>query len=362
MGRALLTGLLGLALAAVGVGFGASALILPGCALVILAAASVVWAALAGRGRLERRIGVAEVVEDEPCPVILDARLLLPSPPGSEVVEPMAVEASRPVGWGRTHRLETEVRFPRRGRHLLEPARFVVREPLGIASRQIRSHAGQEVLVLPRIEAVHPARSGGPRLSTLARVSQAGAEDGPRVDFDTLREAPPETPVTRIHWPAVARTGTLVELSLLAQIDRRPLVVLDASSPSSEEALDSAVRAAASLCVALARIGGCDLLLPGERRPSHVDAALAAWPTMHAHLALVEAGGHAMVPSRLGRPGAIFWVAAHHGENGLPRNLARSASSASFLVTPGPATATSAFTVAGCHGRRLGARASRRAA
>jgi uncharacterized protein (DUF58 family) len=362
VGRALLTGLLGLALAGVGVGFGASALVLPGCALVVLALTAAGWAALAGRGRLERRIGVAAVIEDERCPITLDARLLMPSSPGSEIVEPLAEAPGRSVGWGRTHRLETEARFPRRGRQVLEPARFVARDPLGVASRAIRSPSGQEVLVLPRIEAVRPTRAGVDNISALSRLSGEGLEDGPRVDFDTLREARPETPVTRIHWPAVARTGTLVELGLLVQIDRRPLVVLDPSSPSSVEALDCAVRAAASLCVSLARAGGCDLLLPGERRPAHVDATLAAWPTMHAHLALVEAGGHTVVPTRLGRTGAIFWVSAPGAEDDgadIPRSLARGATC--FQVTPGPATASSAFTVAGCHGRRLG-RASRRAA
>lgn len=362
MGRALLTGLLGLALAGVGVGFGASALVLPGCALVVVALIAAGWAALAGRGRLERRIGVAAVIEDERCPITLDARLLLPSPPGSEIVEPLAGASGRPVRWGRVHRLETEARFPRRGRHVLEPARFVACDPLGVASRAILSSPGQDVLVLPRIEAVRPTRAGVDHLSALSRLSRDDREDGPRIDFDTLREARPETPVTRIHWPAVARTGTLVELSLLVQIDRRPLVVLDASSPSSVDALDCAVRAAASLCVSLARAGGCDLLLPGEQRPAHVDATLAAWPPMHAHLALVEAGGHAVVPTRLGRTGAIFWVSSHGAEGdeaAIPRSLARSVTC--FQVTPGPATASSAFTVAGCHGRRLG-RASRRAA
>jgi uncharacterized protein (DUF58 family) len=359
--RALLTGLLGVLLAAVGAAFGASALLLPGCSLVILVVGSVVWAALAGRGRLVRRIASERVVEEEPCPVILEARTLLPSPAGSEIVEPLAEDGRRPVRWGRRHRFETEVRFPRRGRHLLEPARLIARDPLGVASRELRSAPGQAVLVLPRIEAVRTARPSGGALSALSRLSESASNDGPRVDFDTLRDARPETPVTRIHWPAVARTGQLVELTLLAQIDRRPVVVLDATSPSSPEALDSAVRAAASLCVAFARAGGCDLLLPGERRPSYVDATLAAWPGLHVHLALVEAGGQPSVPSRLGRAGAVFWVTAHPELGSLPPSLARSTSSACYLVAPGPADAASAFTVAGCQGRRLG-RVARRAA
>ena len=52
-----------------------------------------------------------------------------------------------------------------------------------------------------------------------------------------------------------------------------------------------AVRAAASLCVHLAREGGCALLLPGDRRPVDIGHDLGAWPALHARLALVEAGG-----------------------------------------------------------------------
>jgi uncharacterized protein (DUF58 family) len=358
--RALLIGLLGLLLAAVGAVFGASAMLLPGCALVILALAGAVWATLAGIGTLERRVGSTQVVENEPCSLVLEARTLLPSPPGSEIIEPLAAGGAQSARWRRRQGVETVVRFPRRGRHQLEPARLIARDPLGVASRELRSAPGEEVLVLPRIEPVTTTRGGGGQLHALSRLSESASEEGPRVDFDALREARLETPVTRIHWPAVARTGQLIELTLLAQIDRRPVVVLDAASPTSPEALDSAVRAAASLCVAFARAGGCDLLLPGERRPSHVDSTLAAWPTLHVHLALVEAGGHPVLPSRLGRAGAVFWVSAHETGGGIPSSLAR-ITSACYLVTPGPATAASAFTVAGCHGRRLG-RATRRAA
>ena len=53
------------------------------------------------------------------------------------------------------------------------------------------------------------------------------------------------------------------------------------------------MRAAASLVHALARAGGCGLLLPGERRPPTVEGDRGAWPLAHARLALVTAGGAA---------------------------------------------------------------------
>jgi uncharacterized protein (DUF58 family) len=245
---------------------------------------------------------------------------------------------------------------------VLEPARLVVRDPLRIAAHTLRSAEGQDVLVLPRIEPVRVFARSGARAGTLARASAQPAEDGPRIELDTLREAPPGAPAARIHWPAVARTGKLMERSLLPETDRRPLVVLDAVQPSSAEALDSAVRAAASLCVALARAGGCDVLLPGERRPAHVDAVLAAWPTLHARLALVEEGPSPVLPARFARAGAVFWVTGREAGRAaayVPPALARASGAGRFLVEPGEARRGAVFTVAGCAGRRLD-RAGRR--
>ena len=365
MGRALLIGLLGGLLVAAGVALGPLPLLVPGLALVVLAVGAVGWVLLAARGRVERRLGRARVVEDEPLPVVVEAATAMPVP-GSELVEPLAPGPGEPVGTRRRQRLETEVRFPRRGGHRLEPARLVVRDPLRIAGHVLRSPEDQEVLVLPRIEPVRVAARGGARAGTLARASAQPAEEGPRIELDTLREAPEGAPAARIHWPAVARTGKLIERTLLPETDRRPLVVVDAAEPSSTEALDMAVRAAASLCVVLARAGGCDLLLPGERRPSHVDAVLSAWPTLHARLALVAAGPSPILPARFARTGAVFWVTgrvAGSGGGRVPPTLARAAGSARFLVEPGPsmAGASAAFTVAGCSGRRLD-RPSRRVA
>ena len=81
----------------------------------------------------------------------------------------------------------------------------------------------------------------------------------------------------------------MLERRLTADADSAPLVILDATRPPSEEALDRAVRAAASLCVHLGRRSGCALLLPGDRRPTALAHDMAAWPALHARLALVTA-------------------------------------------------------------------------
>ena len=123
-----------------------------------------------------------------------------------------------------------------------------------------------------------------------------------------------------------------------------------------------AVRAAASLAHALARAGGCALLLPGDRRPATLTPDMAAWHALHARLALVKPAGARPSLALARRAGAVIWVSAR-GE--APRDLARMARGGGWLVTPldlaAPGTPI-AFTVAGCAGRRLGRVARRSAA
>ena len=147
-----------------------------------------------------------------------------------------------------------------------------------------------------------------------------------------------------------------MERRLIPDADSRPLVVLDPRRPASEEALDAAVRAAASLAVHLAREGGCSLLLPGDRRATEIDPELRSWPQQHVRLALVEAGDGAPFAGRLERLGAILWVTAAPGAD-APPGLKRAAAGARYVVTPEPiAGRAAAFEVAGCQAYRVGAR------
>ena len=351
---------LGAVMVLAGFAFGPTPLLVPGVGLVVLGVACGAWVAAAARGEIERRLGSARVVEDAPCPLHLELRTPLAPPPGSELVEPLASDELPPaLDWRRrVQHFRTEALFPRRGLVRPEPARLIVRDPLGLACRELRSPV-RKVLVLPRTEPVRAAARASGRASAPA-ANAAAASDGAEIEVHSLREAPPGASATRIHWPAFARTGTLIERTLRSESDRRPLVVLDAARPASTEALDSAVRAAASICLWLAHNRGCDLLLPGERRPATVDVGLVAWPALHARLALVEAGGAAPAVERLGR-GTVFWVTAS-AASGPPRGLLRAAASARYLVVPGPPSAAAVFEVAGCHGRRLARAATRTAA
>jgi len=359
------------ALVVAGLFFDSPALLVPGIALVVLVGGAWGWAALAARSaQVERPEGPPSVIEDEPYPLrILIRRGAVP--PRGELTDPL-LERPVPVGAlarERVSQVSLSVSFPRRGRRRLEPAKLVVRDPLGLHSREVRSEDGGELLVLPRVEPVRAPGDGGGGAgegdaAELGEGAGASALDTRAIDFeiDGLRPYREGSPASRIHWPAVARTGELLERRLAAGGDQSPLVVLDARSPEDEESLDMAVRAAGSLCVHLARTaGGCALLLPGERRPLAVDPELRSWPVAHARLAFVEAGAAAPPVARAGHTGAIVWVSARGGRP--PRAARGSAAPISFLVSPHPLPGVPVrFTVAGCHGQSLAAAGRRRPA
>jgi uncharacterized protein (DUF58 family) len=252
--------------------------------------------------------------------------------------------------------MRVAVTFERRGKRALEPARLVIRDPFGLLEREVEAGAGQVVLVLPRIEPVLAA-GGGAGASPDARAAVRPAEASAEIEMESLRPYREGAPASRIHWPTVARVGTLMERRLLADSDSQPLVVVDPTQPTDATSLDMAVRAAASLCVHLARGGACSVLLPGDRRAADLGSDLGGWPALHARLALVEAASGAPAARLEGRRGAIFWVTARQG---LPRALER-VQAERYLVSPSVRRGDAAFTVAGCGGVALG-RGARRAA
>lgn len=348
---------LGVAMAVTAAAFGSPSLYVPGFALVLLGLAAAIWVPLAARGAaLSREIGPATVEEGREWPLDIRARTGMLPAPGGELREPL-LRGGLGMAGRQSRRIRVKVTFERRGRRDLEPSRLAISDPLGLVERHLDSGAGQHVLVLPRIEPVVAARGearGRPHGAIGARPAEAAAE----IEMESLRPYREGTPASRIHWPTVARTGALMERRLLADSDARPLVVLDPTHPRDDEALDMAVRAAASLCVHLAKRGGCALLLPGDRRAAELEPDLGGWPPLHARLALIDAAAGAPNARLEARRGAVFLVTA--GERSrLPRTLERLPTER-YLVSPGEA-AGAAFAVAGCSGVPL-RRGMRRAA
>ncbi len=312
--RAPATAALGAALTLVGLGFGLAAALVCGIALLVLAVGAVAWVELATvGGRLERRPGPGRLEESEPYPLRLALRRTLLPPPGGELIDPL-LDRSVPVGPRWARRVERDVWLESPGRRRLAPARLVVRDPLGLWRRSLQSERADDLVVLPRVDPVRRIGAGAePRGQSAGSgsASDATSRRGGLAQFevDGLRPYRDGSPASRIHWPAVARTGQMIERRLIAGGEPRPLVVLDPRGGTEPAHVQRAMRAAASLCVELARAGGCDLLVPGERRPLPIDPALRAWPEAHVRIAVSDPAAGPMLPAGM-RGGAVLWVTA----------------------------------------------------
>jgi uncharacterized protein (DUF58 family) len=359
MSRARPVILLGIGFVLAGAAFDSASLYVPGIGLVLLALGALAWVELsANRARLELAPGPPTVVEGDPYPVRVDVRagaVPLRAELNHPVLEgPAGVWINRPRA---TRHIRTEASFPRRGRQSLGPVSLVIRDPLHMHRRELEG-ATHDLLVLPRIEPIRGTDDGGGERGEDLLDRFVWGSGGPGLDvsaidveIDGVRPYRDGTPASRIHWPTVARSGEVVERRLVAGGTEAPLVVLDATHAPTDEALDCAVRAAASLCLHLARGGGCTLLLAGDRQPQRIDRQLRAWPSAHARLALVEAGSAAPALARQAT-GTVFWVTAAPPSRALTRTGAR----AFCVVTPHPAPSRATlFEVAGCCGQVLGA-------
>jgi uncharacterized protein (DUF58 family) len=355
--RAPATAALGAAFTLVGLGFGLAAALVCGIALLALAIGAVAWVegATIG-GRLERQPGPGRLEESEPYPLRLALRRALLPPPGGELTDPL-LDLNVPVGPRWPRHLEREVWLESPGRRRLPPARLIVRDPLGLWRRELESDRTDDVVVLPRVD---PVRWTGPgaeprgQSAGTGSASDATSRRGGLAQFevDGLRPYRDGSPASRIHWPAVARTGQMIERRLIAGGEPRPLVVFDPRGGTSTNGghkhrrrvdVERAMRAAASLCVALARAGGCDLLVPGERRPLPIDPALRAWPEAHVRIAVSDPEAGPMLPAGM-RGAAVLWVTAG---SSLPPSLRR-LRPGSFLITPRGSRRAAAFRVSGC--------------
>lgn len=358
LGPALRTGLLGAVLVLAAAVLDAEPLYVPGFTFVSVAAIATALVLLGARGlTVTRTVGATRVVEGDPLEVVVEVsagRAVLP--PGR--VHDDLLPGPAPLAAGRrTTRVRADVQFSRRGRWTLDPSRVVVRDPLGLASRVVRATGSQEVLVLPRVEPVTLVATGGDGSGLgLSRRTRAALADVRLEGIGPLRTG---TPASRIYWPSIARLAEPQERRLHDDGDRLPLIVLDPRTATDDDPsqatadVDAAVRAAASLVVHLARAGGCDVLVPGDRRPTRVEPTLGGWARLHVRLALVEAGDAPALAAVQARLGPIIYVSARRRRR-APRALRNAPGGGRVLVVPGGMEGRRAtFSVAGCTGHEL---------
>ncbi len=338
---------LGVLLLVVAGTFDAEPLYVTGSALALLGLGAAAWIGAGAWGaQIQRELGARSVLEEQPLEVRIRATAgRIPLPPGwidePLLPEPVRFRAGRPAA-----RVRVEVTFGRRGRRRLAPPALVLRDPFGLAQRVVTGHGTDEILVLPRVLPVRATAGGGDATPAHARAALIAAAE---TELDGLREHRPGSPASRIHWPALARGHGLMERKLISEADSRPLVVLDPRAPASQDALDGAVRAAASLTVHFARRSGCSLLLPGDRRAHVIEKDLLAWPAAHVRLALLdESTGPSLVAAQ-NRRGLVVLVAARPIDR-PPRGLGRTPGGC-ILVIPGALpNRRPVLEVAGCQG------------
>jgi uncharacterized protein (DUF58 family) len=347
--RSLQLGLLGAAMCLFAAAFAVAALYVPGVTLLLIALASAVLVHLAARrARVELDLTADRVQEGEQ--ITVTARVsggVAPACRGTLRVLPGAPPVR--MDW---HSRSTEqlLRTVRRGRTTVGPATASWADPFHLCSSERRS-SSRELLVLPRIQQL-----GRRELERIASLPEPGAAITDGVELDGLRQGVPGAPAARIHWLTLARSGVWMERRLRGDEDGRPFtVVLDACSAPSESALDMAVRAAASLSLGLATMGGCSVLIPGQPRLEDLGPGLEAWGRVHELFALVT---HGSAPRWDLVRDARRIVLVHPGPDQAPADVAVSCS-----VSPAaPAGGEALFGVAGCAVRVAGRTRARRAA
>jgi len=352
--RALATATLAFAFGLAAALVDAEPLWVPAATLGLLAAGSAAWVCLGARGvRVTRSLGVRRVMEDEPVTILVEVRAGRIGLPPSQIADPLMPDPVALRGGTRGGRVRIEARFARRGRRVLSPPRVVVSDPLGLATREVSarpSPLADELLVLPRIEPVVAAPGGG----DATRITRRGMPAlGIEIELDGIRPLREGTPAARMYWPAIARGAEPQERFLAAASESRPVLVLDPRGAATEEALDAAVRATASLARALAQAGGCSVLLPGDRRPVELGETLAGWAHMHARLAVIGSGSGPALASLAQRRGPVVFVSARM-RAAMPAALGPAHGATRIVVVPGTlAERRPMFAVAGCNGYTL---------
>jgi len=274
-----------------------------GLAAAVLAAAAVV-AVARRRVTVIRTVAEREVREDEPLRLSFQVR-------GLGLLPVRLLAPDRAGRWSPLGDI-VELDVGRRGGYRLEPSELRLSDALGIFHRTIRAGRPETVLVLP--------------------VPDTGvyfpSRNGPRADEtepDGLRPYVPGTPLSRVHWPSLARGAGLHEIRQAPPPPTGlPLVVVDTAGADDLAALDWLARAAAGYVLRLIAAGGCGVLLPGDTTATAVRDR-GQWRTVHRRLAVLDKGPRG--PEAVGA--AVVAVPAGH-------EFQRTEAALPAWVTPAP--------------------------
>jgi uncharacterized protein (DUF58 family) len=244
-----------------------------GLLLVTLAAGASV-ALAARRLVVTRSIPQREVDEDQPVGVCFQVRGLgrLPLPVQLEA----QADPDRWVPLGEGGGL-VQLLVGRRGAWRLDPSRLRLRDGLGILEWPLVVGRPEPLLILPT-----------PGLRVPIPPQPDGRAGEP--ELDGLEPYVPGTPISRVHWPALARGAGPQQRRLTAPAAGLPLVMVDTADTGNPGAVDWTTRTAAGAILRLVGTGGCRVLLPGDQVATTVTDLTAAWRGVHRRLALLQPG------------------------------------------------------------------------
>jgi uncharacterized protein (DUF58 family) len=234
---------------AVGLVWGYAEFVAVGAVGALLLVLAFVVPRVVSEVQLERVVPPRLVGRGDVMHVRLAASAARPTPP-AVVIDQMSGVAV-PIGLPRLRAGErVEVRYGlralRRGVHQLGPLLEERADPLSMLVRTVDHDVTSEVLVHPRITPLTSNDAGSRVLQNRARLPRVS--DDPLADFRSLREYVVGDDERLVHWPTVARTGTLMVRDHFELRRTTRLVVLETLDMSiGEAAFEDAVEIAASL-------------------------------------------------------------------------------------------------------------------
>lgn len=196
-----------------------------------------------------------------------------------------------PLRRGETFTMTYAVRSHVRGRHVLGPLALSICDPFGLTEREVSLPGASELIVLPRVVRLVDSARGAHGVGTEGTIPHMVALHGE--DDVSVRDYRDGDDLRRVHWPATARTGTLMVRQEDRPAMKRAVVLLDSREsvhgPTTSPSLEWAVTMAASVVAHTHRQGYAVHLVtaspdPGiGRETTRTDTALEA-------LALVTPG------------------------------------------------------------------------
>jgi uncharacterized protein (DUF58 family) len=259
--------------------------------------------------------------------------------PGSGRVRPRVIfERVAPRDRGR---IRWESPSPVRGRYDLTRLDLVTRAPFGLVERRLTLDSPASLVVYPRLGTLTRRWTQLWRESTQSRRGRRHDRTAQQQDYHGLREYRSGDSPRWIHWRTSARVGRLMVKEFEQENDQEIAILLDAWQPRARvtaeqrEAVERAIRFAATVCVAMSRAPGRRIVLgwtgptPGVRQgPAGARLSHELLSTLAVHRASAEGQLAALFEAL---PPAVLRDALLVVVSSRPVNLAEEAARSSRL-------------------------------